>query len=138
MRHSRTPTVLLVDRDMALLSTYRRYLQADRVTVEYALSGSAALRSITSQEPPDVAVCDAFMNDVSGMELYRRALINAPDWRERMILTSDTQMPTSVRAFAEFRGPLLMKPITAEVLTRAVRACLAQRSASRTARATAT
>jgi len=138
MRCSRMPTILLVDRDMALLSTYRRYLQADQVTVEYALSGSAALRSITSPQPPDVAVCDAFMNDVSGMELYRRALANAPDWRERMILTSDAQMPASVRAFAEFRGPLLMKPISAEVLTRAVRACLAQRSASRAARATAT
>ena len=133
VRRSRPPSVLLVDRDMALLSTYRRYLQADQVTVEYALSGSAALRSITSDNPPDIAVCDAFMSDVSGMELYRRALESAPDWRARMILTSDVPMPMSARVFSEFKGQLLIKPITAEALTRAVRACLAQSSASRAA-----
>jgi CheY-like chemotaxis protein len=138
MLRSRTPTVLLVDRDMGVLSTYRRYLQADQLTVEYALSGSAALRSILSDDPPDLAVCDALMSDVSGIELYRRALASALNWRQRMILTADAQRAASESLFAEFKGPLLTKPVSVEALRNAVRTCLAQASGSPSGRATAT
>lgn len=135
MLHTHTPTVLLVDRDMAVLSTYRRHLQSDHLKVEYALSGSAALRRILSDDPPDVAVCDAFMPDVSGMDVYRRALGAALNWRQRMILTSDIQMSS---AFAEFRGQILTKPVSAEALKNAVRTCLERGGTALPGRASAT
>jgi CheY-like chemotaxis protein len=136
--HGRVPTVLLVDRDMAVLSSHRRYLQADQFTVEYALSGAAALRRILSDSPPDVMVYEAFMPDLSGIDLYRRALTTALTWHERMILTADVQMPTPGRAFAEFKGTLLVKPVTADALRSAVRACIAAGGATQPGRATAT
>ena len=133
-----TPTVLLVDRDMGVLSTYRRYLQVDELTVEYALSGSAALRSILSDSPPDVAVCDAFMPDLSGLDLYRRALGVALNWRQRMVLTTDAQTQSAAHGFAEFKGQLLVKPVSADALRSAVRACLALGGTAQPGRATAT
>ncbi|HWZ92579.1 MAG TPA: response regulator [Polyangiaceae bacterium] len=131
---STVPTVLLVDRDMAVLSTFRRYLQSDQLSVEYALSGSAALRSVLSDNPPDVAVCDAFMSDLSGLDLYRRALAAALNWRQRMILTVDARNSSGLE---EFRGHLLVRPVSAEALRSAVRACLAQRGAVQPGRAAA-
>jgi CheY-like chemotaxis protein len=138
MLHTHTPTVLLVDRDMAVLSTYRRHLQSDQLKVEYALSGGAALRRILSGDPPDVAVCDAFMSDLSGMDLYRRAISAALNWRQRMVLTADVQLPSSTGAFAEFKGQLLTKPVSADALKSAVRACLERTLASHAGRASAT
>ena len=138
MLHTHTPTVLLVDRDMAVLSTYRRYLQSDQLKVEYALSGAAALRRILSDDPPDVAVCHAFMSDLSGMDLYRRAISAALNWRQRMVLTADVQLPSSMGAFAEFKGQLLTKPVSADALKSAVRACLERTLASHAGRASAT
>jgi CheY-like chemotaxis protein len=138
MPSARTPTVLLIDRDMATLSTYRRYLQADRLTVEYALSAGAATRRILSDDPPDIAVCDAFMSELSGMDLYRRALTSASSWRQRMILTTDVQVSPAASAFAEFRGQILTKPVSAQALRNAVLACLAQRAAGWPSRLSAT
>jgi CheY-like chemotaxis protein len=135
-----TPSVLLVDRDMAVLSAYRRHLQmqADEFTVEYALSGSAALRSILSDNPPDVAVCEAFMSDLGGLELYRRALASSASWRERMILTSDAQSPLKGPGFTDFKGRILQKPVSGDALRSAVRACLAHSTAAQAKRVTAT
>ena len=135
-----TPSVLLVDRDMAVLSAFRRHLQmqTDELTVEYALSGGAALRSILSDNPPDVAVCDALMPDLAGLELYRRALASSPSWRERMILTSDARSPLKGPGFAEFKGQILQKPVSGDALRSAVRACLAHSAAAQAKRATAT
>ncbi len=138
MLHTRTPTVLLVDRDMAVLSTYRSHLQSDQLKVEYALSGSAALRRILSDDPPDVAVCDAFMPDVSGMDLYRRALGTALNWRQRMVLTTDVQASNGAAAFAEFKGQLLKKPVSADALKSAVRACLERSGTALAGKASAT
>lgn len=135
-----TPSVLLVDRDMAVLSAYRRHLQmqTDEFTVEYALSGSAALRSILSDNPPDVAVCEAFMSDLGGLELYRRALASSASWRERMILTSDAQSPLKGPGFTDFKGRILQKPVSGDALRSAVRACLAHSTAAQAKRVTAT
>jgi CheY-like chemotaxis protein len=113
-------------------------MQTDELTVEYALSGSAALRSILSDNPPDVAVCDAFMSDLGGLDLYRRALASSASWRERMILTVDAQGQAKSPAFAEFKGQILQKPVSGDALRSAVRACLAHSTAAQAKRATAT
>jgi CheY-like chemotaxis protein len=138
MLRARPPKILLVDRDMGALSSYRRYLQSDQLSVEYALSGGAALRSILSGEPPDVAVCDAFMPDLSGMDLYRRAIATAPSWRNRWILTTDARMAAQVPELAELKGRVLVKPFPEEALRNAVRACLAQSPSAHLGRHTAT
>jgi len=124
MPTARPATVLLIDRDMGVLSAYRNALHADHLRVEYALSGSAALRSLLSPTPPDVAVCDAFMSDVSGIELYRRALAVSASFAQRMIFTITSERRLH-EAFAEFRGQMLKKPVTADALRSAVRACFA-------------
>lgn len=136
MKAARSGVVLLIDRDMSVLSTYRGYLQGEDWRVEYALSGSAALRSILSSKPPDVAVCDAFMSDLSGVELYRRALAASPSWAQRMIFTIDTERPRD--AFGELAGQILKKPVTAAALSSAVRACFALAQPASVGRASST
>jgi DNA-binding response OmpR family regulator len=129
-----TPTVLLMDHDMSVLSSYRRHLQVDPFSVEYALSGSTALRRILSDNPPDVAVCNV-MPDFSGMDLYRRALSLALNWRQRIVLTRESEMPASGEHFAGFSGLLLIKPVTAETLRNAVWGCLGHGGVPRAGRA---
>ncbi|HEY4102505.1 MAG TPA: response regulator, partial [Polyangiaceae bacterium] len=138
MRRTEPPSVLLIDRDMAVLSEFRRHLQAERFTIEFALSGNAALRSLSSNRPPDIAVADAFMSDLSGIELYRRALALAQSWRRRMILTSERELPRFMPEFAEFKGQILIKPISPEALRHAIYSCLAGRGSLRPGRVTAT
>ena len=137
MLRNQIATVLVVDRDMAVLSAYRRHLQSDQLSVEYALSGSAALRRILAADRPDVVVCDAFMPDISGLELYRQATAAALSWRQRMVLTADVQISSSGGPFAEFKGRILVKPVSGDALNSAVRACLAS-GALHAGRATAT
>ncbi len=134
---TRPATVLLIDRDMSVLSTYRDYLHADQLRVEYALSGSAALRSLLSQTPPDIAVCDAFMSDFSGLELYRRATASAPSWAQRMIFTLDSERRAR-DVFAEFSGQILSKPVSSAALRSAVRACFALTRTAALGRASST
>jgi DNA-binding NarL/FixJ family response regulator len=130
-RHSGTlrvdaPTVLLVDDDMSVLSGFRRHLQNDDVSIEFALSGGQALRRVLSDTPPDVVVCDMMLPDVSGMEVYQRAVAAVPSFRQRFAVVTGASGTPSVSSFlASFAGPVLYKPIDAAQLSQAVRTCLA-------------
>jgi CheY-like chemotaxis protein len=123
------PTVLLVDDDMTVLSGYRRSLQTEDMSVEFALSGAQALRRLLSDNAPDVVICDMLLPDVSGMEVYRRAIAAEPSYRQRFAVATGASTMTQVSEFlAGFNGPVLHKPVKPAELTAAVRSCM---SASR-------
>lgn len=119
------PTVLLVDDDMAVLSSFRRCLQAEDLSIEFALSGGQALRRLLSEKPPDVVVCDMLLPDISGVEVYQRALASDSSYRQRFaVATGAATMPLVATFLAGFSGPVLHKPVAPAQLLQAVRTCL--------------
>jgi CheY-like chemotaxis protein len=119
------PKVLLVDDDMAVLSGYRRQLQAEDMAVEFALSGAQALRRLLSETPPDAVVCDMLLPDISGVDVYRRALAVEPSYAQRFVVATGASAVPAVASFlASFSGPVLHKPIDSARLVQAVQACL--------------
>ncbi|HVY32494.1 MAG TPA: response regulator [Polyangiaceae bacterium] len=120
------PTLLLVDDDMAVLSAYRRTLQVEDISIEFALSGAQALRRLLSDKPPDVVICDMVLPDVSGIEVYRRCVAAEPSYRQRFaVATGAGSVPEVALFLATFSGPVLYKPVEGAQLTAAVRTCLA-------------
>ncbi len=120
------PTVLLVDDDMTVLSAFRRCLQADDLSIEFALSGGQALRRLLSEKPPDAVVCDLLLPDISGVEVYRRAVAADPSYRKRFaVATGASGIPDIATFLAGFAGPVLHKPVEPAQLSVAVRTCLA-------------
>ncbi len=119
------PTVLLVDDDMTVLSAFRRSLQAEDISIEFALSGAQALRRMLSEKPPDVVVCDMLLPDISGVEVYQRALAVEPSYRQRFAVATGASSVPAIAAFlASFSGPVLHKPVDPARLSQAVRTCL--------------
>jgi CheY-like chemotaxis protein len=118
-------SVLLIDDDMTVLSGYRRQLQNEDVSVEFALSGAQALRRLLSDNPPDAVICDMLLPDVSGMEVYERAVAAEPSYRQRFAVATGASMMPEVAAFlVTFKGPVLEKPIQPAQLSAALRTCL--------------
>jgi CheY-like chemotaxis protein len=119
------PTLLLIDDDMTVLSSYRRLLQNEEVSVEFALSGAQALRRLLSDNPPDCVLCDMLLPDISGIEVYQRAVAAEPSYRQRFaVATGASTMPKVATFLSTFTGPILHKPVQPAQLTSAVRACL--------------
>jgi CheY-like chemotaxis protein len=119
------PTVLLVDDDMAVLSAFRRCLQAEDLSIEFALSGGQALRRLLSEKPPDVVVCDMLLPDISGVEVYQRAVAADSSYRQRFAVATGASGTPAVATFlAGFAGPVLHKPVAPAQLIQAVRTCL--------------
>jgi DNA-binding NarL/FixJ family response regulator len=119
------PTVLLVDDDMTVLSGFRRCLQAEDLTIEFALSGGQALRRLLSEKPPDVVVCDMLLPDISGVDVYQRAIAADPSYRQRFaVATGASNIPFVATFLASFGGPVLYKPVEPAQLILAVRTCL--------------
>ena len=118
-------TILLVDDDMGTLSGFRRCLQTEDVSIEFALSGAQALRRMLSDKPPDVVVCDMVLPDISGVEVYQRAVAADPSYRQRFaVATGASGIPYVATFLASFNGPVLHKPVDPAQLTLAVRTCL--------------
>jgi CheY-like chemotaxis protein len=120
-----SPTLLLVDDDMTVLSGFRRCLQTEDIAVEFALSGGQALRRLLSDKPPDVVVCDMLLPDISGVDVYRRAVAADPSYRQRFaVATGASKNPAIASFLATFTGPVLHKPVDPGELSRAVQTCL--------------
>lgn len=118
------PSVLLVDDDMGVLSGYRRLLQGENVSTEFALSGNQALRRLLSESPPDVVVCDVLLPDITGIQIFQRAVAADASYLKRFVVaTGAATMPVVAAFLAGFGGPVLHKPVTGERLVAAIRAC---------------
>lgn len=118
-------TVLLVDSDMLELSTFRRQLNSDDLSFEFALSGAHALGRLTGGDPPSVVVSNVVIGDISGMEIYSRAVAKNRKWADRFIFFTDRGDDDAVAAFgATFTGPMLFRPFHIDDLKRAIRSCL--------------
>lgn len=121
-----TPTVLLVDDEMLVLSGYRRQLQGQPFHLEFALSGAQCLRLLTSATPPSVVVSDLLMPDPGGAEVLRRALDQDEGWSRRfVIITAQSLHDARKQLDPRFRGIVLRKPVDTEALNSAINTSLA-------------
>jgi CheY-like chemotaxis protein len=120
------PRVLFVDDDMLVLSGYRRQLDGQPFEFEFALSGSQALRHLTSATPPSVIVSDLLMPEPNGREVLRRALDRDPSWSRRFIIvTAQSLQQARSELDPRFYGTLLRKPVETHALSSAIRGSLA-------------
>jgi DNA-binding NtrC family response regulator len=120
------PTVLFVDDDMMVLSGYRRQLHGQPFDFDFALSGTQALRLMSSTTPPSVVVSDLLMPDPNGREILRRALDLDPSWSRRFIIvTGQSTHDARLQLDTRFFGALLRKPVETDALSAAIRGSLA-------------
>ncbi|HWA73840.1 MAG TPA: response regulator [Polyangiaceae bacterium] len=116
------PVVLFIDDDMAALSALRREVQSEPYSVEFALSGTQALRRILSATAPDLVVSDLLMPEPSGADVYRRAVAADPRWAERFVFVTGAGIVPEVTDFLSgFTGVVLEKPVRGERLRSVIR-----------------
>lgn len=114
--------LLLVDDDVALLSSYRRWLK-NAHNVATAAGGAQALQMLAEGADYDAVVCDLMMPDVSGCEVFRQVTDQHPDLRQRFIITTGGAFtPQAERFLAQEAKHILFKPFSAEDLTEVVEA----------------
>lgn len=119
------PSVLFVDDDMAALSSIRREVQNEPYMIEFALSGSHALRKILSSTPPDLVVSDVMMPAPSGIEVYRQAMAASFRWEKRFLFVSSAGADQDIVNFLQrFPGMVLDKPVRGPKLRQVIRASL--------------
>lgn len=122
---ARTPRLLVVDDDEALLSSYRRLL-GTRFELTLVSSGAAALDALErGPDDFDAVLCDVMMADIDGPTVYRRACLAHPQLRGRFIFSSGGAFTTSTKEFIDLRGgSILEKPIDVERLEAMARALM--------------
>ncbi|HEY5956781.1 MAG TPA: response regulator, partial [Polyangiaceae bacterium] len=81
--------LLLVDNDIVALSEYRHLTKSLSGTVEYALSGTEALRRVHSDRPPDVMVLGTLKGSPDIDEILGKVLRLGPGWKSRCIVLDD-------------------------------------------------
>lgn len=118
-------TVLFVDYEPAVLDGYQRLLRRD-FQLEVACGGRTALRTVEANAPYAVIVVDMRMPEMNGIELLERVKALSPD-TVRMMLTGNADIDTAINAVnagSVFR--FLTKPVSKEVLAKALNAGLMQ------------
>ena len=107
--------VLFVDDDQNVLDTFQRLLY-EKLPIETALGGKAALKLIDASEPFAVIVSDLRMPEMDGIEFLANVRKKCPD-TVRMMLTGNADLETAIHAVNEgniFR--LLTKPCPPKVM----------------------
>jgi DNA-binding NtrC family response regulator len=119
----RTPVILLVDDDAAILRTLKLQLRREPFEVVTAASPLLALR-LLEERSVDIIASDERMPEMSGSELLRHVRERWPDV-VRILLTGEADLETSARAIRE--GELyrfLSKPFGFGELARTLRQAL--------------
>jgi PAS domain S-box-containing protein len=115
--------ILFVDDEVNVLDAIQRSLR-NQFSVDTAVGGNEALRTLTSGGPYAVVVADMQMPQMSGLDFLCRVQSQFPD-TVRMMLTGNSTLQTAVNAVNEghvFR--FLTKPCPAQTLAPALDAGL--------------
>ncbi len=112
------PKVLVVDDDAAVRFFFREVLKENAARVAEAGDAALALESIESGDF-DIIVCDVWMPGASGLDLLSMA--QQTRWDVGFILvTGEIQVETVILALRLQASDFLLKPLTAEEITRSV------------------
>jgi CheY-like chemotaxis protein len=97
---ARRARVLIVDDEAALGRVLVRALEDDH-DAEAVTAGREVLARVAAGERFDVIVSDLMMPEMTGMELYERLLVLAPDQARRMIFLTGGAFTATARAFLD-------------------------------------
>jgi two-component system, NtrC family, sensor kinase len=122
---SSASTVLVVDDDPRLLRSYARLLNT-RHRVVVAHDGRDAIETLESGTNPDLAVIELDLPGSDGMELMNWIAANRPELARRTLLVSSTNADARHTEFLQtYKGPIVNKPLSGEILLAAVARLLA-------------
>lgn len=113
---SRIRTVLVVDDDQLVLSSFRRRIEASYTAL--TATNATTARSLARQRPPDLAIVDLNLGRESGIELMRSLKTEHPS--TIMVLISGwASIDNAVVAVRAGADHVLQKPVTfTEILSR--------------------
>lgn len=127
-RLGRKPSLLVIDDEDSIRHSLRRYFERRGWVVDEAADGDQAATKLLAPDADsrfDVVLCDLKMPGVSGPELYKRVVLEAPFLATRMILsTGDASAHDVIDFLTTVPVPVLEKPFelaTLEELANAVR-----------------
>jgi CheY-like chemotaxis protein len=121
------PRVLVVD-DEPMLGELAERLLAREFEVRVATDARAALDLLLQGEGFDVVLSDVSMPEMSGMELYERAVSSRPELRSRFVFMTGGAFSAESREFLDcVSNRRVEKPFRAAALVEAVRAVAAER-----------
>ncbi len=110
--------ILVVDDEADVRKSVRRVLRPHEVTL--AAGGEEAWKHIASRDF-DVILCDILMPDLTGIELFERAVAERPELADRFVFMSGGSFTADTRLFLERRAPhRLEKPFDTSELREAV------------------
>lgn len=90
---------------------------------DFALSARQAAEKLRALPAPEVVVVSADMPD-EGLELvWRSAMVVDTAWATRFVVTTSSRASTTVPT--GFQGSVILKPVTSELLSRAIKRALA-------------
>jgi len=91
--------ILIVDDEPGVARSLRRALRDHDVTI--SLSGREAMEQLGVDPPFDIIFCDLMMPDISGMDLYAKAVQRHPGLEKRMIFMTGGAFTSQARNFLE-------------------------------------
>lgn len=110
-----TSFVLIVEDNETLARIYRRILEAENYSAEFATSGYDALTIVNIHKMPDLIITDIHLPDMTGTEFVKK--VRMLGFAGKAIAISGLSVDNADKVFVE----VLVKPVTAAELTAAVR-----------------
>lgn len=110
--------IVLVDDEEEILAMLKDYLEFKGHSVKTASRGSEGLRLIL-QTPPDLAILDLRMPEITGLEVLKQIKLSQPQIRV-VILTGQLDEESEAEALDLGASLCLHKPLALEELDRAI------------------
>ncbi len=108
-RPSTRKNILVIDDEVEVGRSIERILGRDHDVVTVT-QGTQAL-ALLAEKPWDIVLCDLMMPDLTGADVYRRAVDQSPDLGPRFVFLSGGTFDEAIRAFLlEVPNGLLEKP----------------------------
>jgi PAS domain S-box-containing protein len=105
-------SVLIVDDELAVRLSVRRFLERVGYEVREAWSGRSALAQITAGTPPELVITDLRMGDGSGAWLMEELARDFPDLLRRTVILTGAGEDDELSTLTRLTGcPLLRKPL---------------------------
>jgi DNA-binding NtrC family response regulator len=119
-------TILVIDDERELISSIRKILTRQGMTVHGAGSGEEGLLQLQGDEPPDLVLTDLMMPGIGGLEVLRSVRRKHPTVPV-VLMTAYATIETAVQAVREGAWDYLAKPFTADQLVLTVQRALKHR-----------
>ena len=101
--------VLVIDDHAELVRKIQRFLNAQGISTEIALSGRQALEQCRENDY-DVVVLDLYLPDMDGSEAFKHMRAMAGPGVPFIIMTGDTERVEAIQGLVSERDDLILKP----------------------------